>query len=763
MAEKVVILEADIDLKAAVEETIRLKNEVKKLEEETSNLKETQGETSSAYITSAAELKATRQELAKTEKLTVQLATANKDNAGTIQKLEAETAKLRKEQKGLNLETEAGIARNKEINEKINQNTEFIKANSDQRIKDIMSVGHYEDATKSLKLELRENTLALVKMKAAGQDNTEAYQELLKITGELKDTIDDTREEIKKYASDTQALDQAIGIFKGIGAAAQLAEGASALLGKENEDLTKSIQKMVAIQSVLNAMQEIGNSLQKESAFMMGLNSVKTKAMSAAQAVYTATIGTSTGALKLFKTALLATGIGAIVVGLGLLIANWDKLTNAINKGAKAAEAYAKEMENVRKQNELNAGLDQLLTDIIKERGAIQSEITKNELENNKKRQQGINQELELLSKINIANGLNDEQKQEQEKLYEELIKKGDEAILLRMRLEKQLAEETQKAEEEKTKAIEEQNAKRIEKEKEAAEKKRAFQKQDEKDFQEFLDQINEESEKSNEEFRDYIEEGNRIITEQLSRYKEEEARISEQARADEMARIELDYENKKALANENIFSQLEFQRQELEAKRVQEIAFAESIGADVEAVKKKYDRAELELEKAKINAKLALASEFFGNVATLFGENTAVGKAAAVAQTTISTFQGATQAFSSLSSIPVVGPALGAVAAAAAVASGLANVKKILAVKSGLPGDKSVSASTSGGGAPVMPSATSASIGQGIVSRNVGSSTGVQIANATNQQQTSTVAVVVDRVTAAQDRSLANSEMGTI
>ena len=759
MAEKVIILEADIDLKAAVEETIRLKNEVKKLEDETSNLKKTQGETSAAYITSAAELKATRQELAKTEKLTVQLATANKDNAGTIQKLEAETAKLRKEQKALNLENEAGIVRNNEINQKINENTAFIKANSDQRVKDIMSVGHYEDATKSLKLELRENTIALAKMKAAGQDNTEAYQELLKITGELKDTIDDTREEIKKYASDTQALDQAIGIFKGIGAAAQLAEGASALLGKENEDLTKSIQKMVAIQSVLNAMQEIGNSLQKESAFMIGLNSVKTKAMAAAQAVYTTTIGTSTGALKLFKTALLATGIGAIVVGLVLLITNWDKLTNAINKGAKAAEGYAKEMENVRKQNELNAGLDQLMTDIIKERGAAQSEITKNELENNKKRQQGIKQELDLLSKINIANGLNDEQKQEQEKLYEELIKKGDEAILLRMRLEKQLAEETQKAEEAKAKAIEEQNAKRIEKEKEAAEKKRALL---EKAYEEKW-QLDADDAKKNQELNDRIIADQKLLDEQLWLVEEERRKVRDAELKKKADKKALDYENEKALAEQNLFTQLDFQRQELEAKRKQEIAFAESIGADVEAVKKKYDRAELELEKAKINAKLALASEFFGNVATLFGENTAVGKAAAVAQTTISTFQGATQAFSSLSSIPVVGPALGTAAAAAAVASGLANVKKILSVKSGLPGDKSVSANTSGGGAPVMPSATSASIGQGIVSRNVGSSTGAQIANATNQQQGSTVAVVVDRVTAAQDRSLANSEMGTI
>jgi tape measure domain-containing protein len=55
-----------------------------------------------------------------------------------------------------------------------------------------------------------------------------------------------------------------------------------------------------------------------------------------------------------------------------------------------------------------------------------------------------------------------------------------------------------------------------------------------------------------------------------------------------------------------------------------------------------------------------------------------AVYKAAAIAQTIISTFQGAQNAFTSLSSIPVVGPALGGAAAAAAVIGGLARVNQI-------------------------------------------------------------------------------------
>ena len=64
------------------------------------------------------------------------------------------------------------------------------------------------------------------------------------------------------------------------------------------------------------------------------------------------------------------------------------------------------------------------------------------------------------------------------------------------------------------------------------------------------------------------------------------------------------------------------------------------------------------------------------------------------IAQTIIDTFRSATGAFSSLASIPVVGPALGGVAAAAAVAAGLANIKKIKE-------QKYEGASASGGSTP--------------------------------------------------------------
>ena len=78
------------------------------------------------------------------------------------------------------------------------------------------------------------------------------------------------------------------------------------------------------------------------------------------------------------------------------------------------------------------------------------------------------------------------------------------------------------------------------------------------------------------------------------------------------------------------------------------------------------------------------------------------IGKTASIASTIIKTYQGATNAFASLSEIPIVGPALGAAAAAAAIAAGLANVQAIQSTQFG----------GGGGGQPAVPNITPSAIG---------------------------------------------------
>ncbi len=100
------------------------------------------------------------------------------------------------------------------------------------------------------------------------------------------------------------------------------------------------------------------------------------------------------------------------------------------------------------------------------------------------------------------------------------------------------------------------------------------------------------------------------------------------------------------------------------------------------------YAAASMQVELGRQNVYLNSASQFFGSLTALQKSEhkklAAVGKAAAIAQATISTYQSATSAYAAMAGIPYVGPALGAAAAAAAIVAGLANVQQIRAQNTG-------------------------------------------------------------------------------
>lgn len=98
----------------------------------------------------------------------------------------------------------------------------------------------------------------------------------------------------------------------------------------------------------------------------------------------------------------------------------------------------------------------------------------------------------------------------------------------------------------------------------------------------------------------------------------------------------------------------------------------------NLELIRKDYAKKKIAIDKSVEDAKLQSFQSVFGQIKGLVGEQTALGKAAAIAETTINTYMAAQKAYSAMAAIPVVGPALGAVAAAAAIASGLMNVAKI-------------------------------------------------------------------------------------
>jgi len=101
-------------------------------------------------------------------------------------------------------------------------------------------------------------------------------------------------------------------------------------------------------------------------------------------------------------------------------------------------------------------------------------------------------------------------------------------------------------------------------------------------------------------------------------------------------------------------------------------------------------------------NERLNLAKNTLNDLGKIAGEETELGKALAITQTTIATYQSAQESYKSLSGIPVIGPALGGVAAAAAIAMGLKNIQAIRSAgKDGVKNTGVVPTPSMSGGTP--------------------------------------------------------------
>ena len=198
-------------------------------------------------------------------------------------------------------------------------------------LKDSTSAG-----TQSAKQRLREMQKELIAMAEAGQQGTDAFKRLEQQAGQLKDEIGDVNQRIKNLASDTKTIDAFVGAVQGITAGFQIAQGAAALFGDENEDLQKAMLKVQGAMALANGVQQVANLLQKESAVMMGINTAATK-------LYAVAVGTATGAMRAFRIALAATGIGAIVVVLGLAAEAMGLFSTKTEDAADSHEAPAVE------------------------------------------------------------------------------------------------------------------------------------------------------------------------------------------------------------------------------------------------------------------------------------------------------------------------------------------------------------------------------------------------------------------------------------
>lgn len=806
MAKKITLAELDINVDKAIAGVTNLRKQETALKSKLDEVVETEGKVSAEYVKTSAELKTLQNELRTEEKLLVKTTAESKGKVGTLAKLENANAKLRAEQSKLNLETSKGRKRNQEINKEINKNTETISKNSDKRKQNTMNIGNYTSA-------MGESGVAVNAATSAMQTFGTVLKVMLGPLGLVIAAIAALTSYFKRSEEGQNSLAKSVAVFQTV------LQNLLDILGKVGEGLFNAITKprkawedfkdfvgvvgeffkntfgnviggaieaFVGIQ--LKAFAKVGLAWQKFKGLFVDnadkINSAQQKIEEYDKKIEDGQKRLQDGAKNLKEGVVSAYNSAKKSVS---EFAEEQKKEIEIAKGLADQRAALDKLERknkvetakeILKLNELKNAIEDKVNRTAEERlqlleeensildtqrerqllivqGNYELKKTQNELSASTK--EDLEEEANLLANVYTLQATIEAQRKQMVAKRNEVTNQ----LLAEQRILANSSVDTMQYELNEFIAL---NEGKINITRQTAERQKNILKAaldvkiSEIDAQENISEAakNAKKLKLNEDYQ--------LKVTQLNVAFEEKERVRR------LKVLQEDYANESVLAENNIFSQLDIQKKQNDLQRAEEIRNAKLTGASVHLINKKYDKADEELEKAKIDAKLSLAQGFASNIATIAGENTKVGKAAAVAATTIETFKGAQSAFSALAPIPIVGPVLGIAAAAAAVAAGIANVKKILAVKpsvsSSISASGSVPATTTSSATSTstsqQPSLTSTlqnvntTLGQGIVSREIN---GLQSEG--NAQVIPTL--VVDDVTNKQIEADLKTETSTI
>lgn len=526
------------------------------------------------------------------------------------------------------------------------------------------------ETVKGYKQQLREATAELVNMSIKfGETSTQAKDAAKKVAS-LKDAIGDAKaladtfNPDKKFVALGGALQGAVGGFSAL-------QGAMGLFGGEGKQVEAALLK---VQSAMALQQGISGVAGAMDSFKLLGNEIK---------------GNVTKAFSTLKGSIAATGIGLLVIGLGLLIANFDKVKTAVNNLIPGLGKVADFVSNIINKvtdfigvtNEAQRASDKLIA-------ANEKQIKKtNEfLDANADKYDAY-----TVRKIKANNDyrtheneiLKDSTKTEAEKqnLLKQFRDKADRDIAAAdLDRQSKIDEANQKAAEKNkqhqdkiTAANKAAAEKKVQAEKDAADKikeieaNRAIQQTATDDLitQNMLNRIKD----------DFIKKQNEIAVNNQKEIDKEAALLDQKLISKET------YDQRVKLINENtdIEQQALIDAKNLTAEEKEKKHQDELTKTADEAAK-----AKIEIEKKLKEARLALLDDYagaVGNVANVIGKDTAAGKALSVAQALISTYTGISR-----------GVALGFPAAIPAVisaaATGFGAVKNILATK--VPGQGS-------------------------------------------------------------------------
>ena len=457
---KTILLEVDIDNSDAERRMAQLTQEIDKLKTANKeNTKETQAQRIEVEKNNVA-IKSAQQEYNNLKSTLVSNTNAAKANKGSYTELynqwKAAEAQL-KNMAGAFKTNENGVIeltqeyhdQSKAVDD-LKKNLLLFNAGISQGN---LNVGNYGNTLEGMRMQLQQMRADLQKVEIGSQAFVELKEKIDAADTSLQQAegkIDSMGQKIAKnqikdgfndLQSSAMATTAAIGVLS-------LAIGTDSKAGETLRKITIGLTVAQTALTIAKAKDDIiGSALL-----------IKNKALAASQAIYTAAVGASTGALQAFRTALLATGIGAVIAGLVLLIQRLRSSKDATDEAAEAQQRYNDKLKEAKEREDQfaeslaqqNKGKKRQI-ELRKAEGASAEELLRLNKELLKDEQDGI----DLAMKSNITD---EERIKLQERLYDitnELKILDAEYYKQQTEINKKRNEELLKARQSSTEAIE--------------------------------------------------------------------------------------------------------------------------------------------------------------------------------------------------------------------------------------------------------------------------------------------------------------------
>ena len=595
-----------------------------------------------------------------------------------------------------------------DTNKSISDNNSAIKVNT-------TLLKSQEDSVDALRAQLAKNTKELNAMSAATRNNTDEGKALVTETKEISDrlkemekAVGDNRRNVGNYAESVQ---EALSNTKGLsGATGSLVSSLN--IGTQGFKAFNAVIKANPLLAIISLVRLLASTIEK----LVKRNSEAAAALKAAFAPFEVIFSRIldgvtdmlTGVAEAFTW--VSDKVVALLSSLGLITGETTKAANAAKalsqqelaiyeaetKNLVTVTAMRRELEaqktlvgdQLKSMNERNAAAQKGIA-ILKQMEAAEVGV--------------LRQKYEQIKAQNELGYTSKEDRRAEMQALADLQSKQAEYISQRKELENQasgLIAQQNAANAAAFKANEEKKAAAAIKAAQDAEAaKRELQEQTIKQFEEARTKLElslQEKEIGNDSIKLKLENEKAYVEEslKLERYRLEQGLISQQEFANreqafqlgvlqleqqmreeqdrtEKERKALDEANLRELRMANITNEYELRQAALDAQYAQEIAAAEKIGADTALIQSKYEKAKEDNTRARVNAELTMTAGLAGQMSTLLGEESAIGKAFGVVQATINTYIGATKALAQ-------GGILGIAQAAIVIAFGMKQVASI-------------------------------------------------------------------------------------